>query len=77
MFYAQSNAKGHSYLGETERIAYHKSNSNARFMTHFTVEDQRSLGKMKLNVFGRQKLGSSKPCQKAQHAKLYSELLQA
>ena len=33
-------------------------NSYSQFITHYTVEDRRSFGKMKWNELGRQKLGS-------------------
>ena len=56
-----------SYEGENKCIATYKYNSNSRFTTHPTVENQRSWGgggggekfgkKLKLNDSGRQKLG--------------------
>ena len=56
MFYAQSIAKGHIVAKQN---IVHKLNSDSLFMTHYTVENQTSLGKMTLNKSGRQKLGKS------------------
>ena len=52
--------------------------SDSFFMTHFTIEDWRSLEKMKwTELLGRQTLGtcSQKPCQQTQHEKLYIYIL--
>ena len=58
--------------------SYHKSNSDSLFDTHSMVEDWSNFGEMKLNEPGRQKLGTlMDPCKHVQHAKLYSDLLQA
>ena len=63
MFYTQSTAKG--YIRAKQNV----------FLPQ--VKIVRNLGKMKLNELGRQKLCRKKPRQQAQHAKLYSDLLQA
>ena len=66
-----------SYQGETKRIPTTSNNSDSLLNTQYTVGDWRNLGEMKLNEPGRQKLGRSKPCVQVQHAKLYSDRLQA
>ena len=53
---------------KTKCVATTSNNSDSLYMTHSTVENLRSLGKMKLDESGRQKLGSQKPCQQVQHA---------
>ena len=50
---------------ENKIYSCHKHNPGSRFKAQPIVDDQRSLGKMKLNEPGRQKLGSQKPCQQA------------
>ena len=73
---AQSTAKGH--IRATKKcIPTTSTHYDSLLNTHSTVEDWRNLRKMKLNEPERQKLGRWKPCKQAQHAKLYSDLLQA
>ena len=79
MFYPQSSAKGHtrmkqSVFGPQVNFLIHDPSN-----THSTVKDWRNLQKMKLNEPRREgrNLVSIKPCKQSQHAKLYSDLLQA
>ena len=55
MFYGQSTCEG-LYQGETKCIptTSRPTNSDSLLNTHSTVEDRRTLGKMKSNEPGRQ-----------------------
>ena len=78
MFYAQSTAKDHIrakqnvFLPQVQILIH-----NLIYIP--AVEDWINLGKMKLNEPGiRQNIGRyRKPYKQAQHAKLFSDLLQA
>ena len=76
MLYAQSIAKVHIWAKQNVFLPLSK-NSDSQLDTHSTVEDWKNWGEMKLNEPGRQTLGRYKPCRQEQHAKLYSDLLQA
>ena len=73
--YAQSTVKGH--IREKQNVFMSQvTKSDSLLYTHSIVEGWRNLGENEVEWAGQAELGRWKPCQQAQHDKLYSDPLQ-